>query len=98
MANLPNGFNAGWISRLFEDVSLLFSLLKDLWKGVYRDVSFRSVMVFFGAILYVLLPTDLIPDFVPGLGQIDDAAVLVLCLKLLEKDLFRYKEWKKGGL
>jgi uncharacterized membrane protein YkvA (DUF1232 family) len=95
MANIPNKLlNASFLSRLFEDGKLLLLLIKDYWNGVYRDVSIWSILVFSIGIIYILSPIDIIPDFNLGIGQIDDAVVLLLCLNFLEKDLHKYKEWK----
>ena len=95
MANIPNKLlNASFLSRLFEDFKLLFLLVRDYWKGVYRDVSIWSILVFSMGIIYILSPIDIIPDFNLGIGQIDDAVVLLLCLNFLEKDLYKYKEWR----
>jgi uncharacterized membrane protein YkvA (DUF1232 family) len=95
MANIPNKLlNTSFLSRLFEDLKLLFLLIRDYWKGVYRDVSIGSIFVFSIGIIYILSPIDIIPDFNLGIGQIDDAVVLLLCLNFLEKDLYKYKEWK----
>ncbi len=80
--------------RLLEDFKLLVSLIKDYWKGDYRDVSLGSIVVFVLAIVYVLSPIDILPDFIPLLGQIDDAFILLLCLYYLEKDLHKYQNWK----
>ena len=80
--------------RLINDFKLLFSLIKDYWKGVYRDVSIWSILVSSLTIIYILSPIDIIPDFILGIGQIDDAAVLLLCVYFLEKDLYKYQEWK----
>jgi uncharacterized membrane protein YkvA (DUF1232 family) len=80
--------------RLINDFKLLFSLIKDYWKGVYRDVSIWSILVSSLTIIYILSPIDIIPDFILGVGQIDDAAVLLLCVYFLEKDLYKYQEWK----
>lgn len=32
---------------------------------------------------YLALPIDLVPDFLPGVGQLDDAAMLALALRVL---------------
>jgi uncharacterized membrane protein YkvA (DUF1232 family) len=97
MANVPpKFFSFNLLSRLLEDLKLLALLTRDYWSGAYRNVSVWSIAVFFFAIIYILNPMDIIPDFYLGLGQIDDAAVLVLCLNFLEKDLSKYKEWKGG--
>ena len=40
-----------------------------------------------GSLLYVILPTDLIPDFIVGFGQVDDAAVLLYLGKCIYNDL-----------
>jgi uncharacterized membrane protein YkvA (DUF1232 family) len=84
----------GLLTRLFQDLRLLIPLIKDYWKGTYRDVSVKSIVIFVIALAYIVSPFDLIPDYIIGLGQIDDAVILGLSLYFLEKDLRKYKEWK----
>ncbi len=84
----------GLLARLFQDLKLLIPLIKDYWKGTYRDVSVKSIVIFVVALAYIISPIDLIPDYIIGLGQIDDAVILGLSLYFLEKDLRKYKEWK----
>jgi len=85
----------GFLARLFQDLKLLIPLIKDYWKGTYRDVSVKSIVIFVVALAYIISPIDLIPDYIIGLGQIDDAVILGLSLYFLEKDLRKYKEWKE---
>ena len=80
--------------RLFQDLRLLIPLIKDYWNGTYRDVSVKSIVIFVVAFAYIISPIDLIPDYIIGFGQIDDAVILGLSLFFLEKDLQKYKEWK----
>ena len=89
-----NIIKLGLLARLFQNLKLLLPLVKDYWKGAYRDVSAKSLIIFAAAILYIISPIDLIPDYIIGLGQIDDAAILALSLYFMEKDLLKYKEWK----
>jgi uncharacterized membrane protein YkvA (DUF1232 family) len=35
-----------------------------------------------------------IPDIIIGVGYLDDATVVAFCLKLIERELERYKEWQ----
>jgi uncharacterized membrane protein YkvA (DUF1232 family) len=46
------------------------------------------------ALLYVAAPLDLLADFIPGLGLVDDAAVVSLCLGLVREDIARYRAWR----
>ena len=84
----------GLLARLIQNLKLLFPLIRDYLKGSYRDVSAKSIVIFIVALAYIISPIDLIPDWILGLGQIDDAAILALSLYYLEKDLMKYKEWK----
>lgn len=84
----------GLFARLFQSFKLLLPLIKDYWKGAYTDVSIKSIVIFLVVLVYIISPLDLIPDYVPGLGQIDDAAILGLSLFFLEKELLKYKAWR----
>ena len=94
----PTPTHMNLLKRLVEDLRLLILLVRDYSKGRYRNVSPISGIIFLLAIAYLLIPTDLISDFIPGLGQLDDAAFLLACLYFLERDLYRYRDWKKKPL
>lgn len=56
---------------------LLGGLLTD------RRVSNTDKLLVAGAIAYIVMPMDFIPDYIPFLGEIDDLFVLVLALQRL---------------
>lgn len=87
--------NTNLFKRLAVDLRLLMLLLSDFWKGRYRNISPLSGMVFLLALAYLIVPIDLISDFIPGLGQLDDVAFFLACLFFIEKDLYRYRDWKE---
>jgi uncharacterized membrane protein YkvA (DUF1232 family) len=74
--------NLGW-GRFFQLLAHLPSFLK-LFSRLVKDprVNLAPKLVVLGVLVYVVLPTDLVPDFIPGLGQVDDVVVLLAGLKL----------------
>lgn len=84
----------GPLGKFVDDCKLLIALVKDYWHGKYRRIPYWTIAAIVVSLLYVLNPLDLIPDFIPGLGQVDDAAVVAACLLLVRQDLQKYKRWK----
>jgi uncharacterized membrane protein YkvA (DUF1232 family) len=44
-----------------------------------------------GALAYVVLPTDMVPDFIPFVGWIDDALVLKIIMDSAREEVERYR-------
>lgn len=84
------------LGKFISDLYLLFSIIKDYINGKYKVIPWKSVAVIAFALLYVLNPFDIIPDVIPVIGYLDDAAVVAFCLKMVENDLDQYAEWKKS--
>ncbi len=55
-----------------------------------------TIAAIVGTLAYVLCPFDMIPDYIPGIGYLDDAGVLALCLKLVKPDLDKYQNFING--
>jgi uncharacterized membrane protein YkvA (DUF1232 family) len=67
----------GTISEIPNFLRLLYGLITD------SRVNGFDKLVVAGAIAYVLLPVDVIPDFIPFLGEVDDVFLLILALQRL---------------
>jgi uncharacterized membrane protein YkvA (DUF1232 family) len=75
-------------------VRLLVSLLRD------ARVSAPDKAILAGTVIYVIAPIDIIPDFVPFIGQVDDAyLVAIAVLRLLNRaDRNIVMEKWRGGI
>jgi uncharacterized membrane protein YkvA (DUF1232 family) len=47
-------------------------------------------------LFYFALPTDMVPDFIPFVGYVDDITVLLAIFKSLESDIERFLDWEKN--
>lgn len=66
-----------FVSQIPKFVKLMYGLVKD------PRVSTADKAILGAAIVYVFSPIDLIPDFIPFLGQVDDAYVVAIALQRL---------------
>jgi uncharacterized membrane protein YkvA (DUF1232 family) len=80
-------------SQFVADVKILFSMVMDSIKGNYT-ISKTTFATIAGALAYVALPTDVIPDFIPVVGLLDDAFVVNYTLKAIKDELENYKRFK----
>jgi len=66
-----------YMKQLPSYLRLLGGLLTD------KRVSTVDKLLVAGAMAYIIMPVDLIPDFIPFLGEVDDVFVLVMALQRL---------------
>jgi len=82
------------LGRYIEDIIVMLQMLIDYIKGEYKEVPWWVIASVTFAFIYLLSPIDLIPDFIPVIGYLDDAFVIGVCLHLIENDLQLYREWR----
>lgn len=90
--------NKSDLEGIWAKLILLFAIAKDYVAGNYTEIPKRSIIAILGGIIYFLSPVDIVPDFIPVLGFIDDVFVLNLVYKQVVKDLEQYKIWKDEQL
>lgn len=71
-----------------------FRLLLDMLKDPDFKLSKKHLTLIAGALVYVAMPIDLIPDFLPGAGWVDDLALISYVVYLLSDEVTRYKIFK----
>lgn len=93
--DIENKFAKGKaLKALMEQGHVMIQMVKDYVKRDYREVPYWAISAVALALLYVLNPLDVIPDVIFGVGYLDDATVVAFALRLIEKELDKYKAWK----
>jgi uncharacterized membrane protein YkvA (DUF1232 family) len=87
MHNVRNGIH------LFRNRKTLWQMLREVFRGQYR-MSFITTAIAVIAIFYIVFPFDVVPDFIPVVGWLDDGLVIYLLLKRLVKETQRFNRHK----
>lgn len=81
----------GW--QLFKNRRTLGCMFREVFSRKYRMSLFTNLVLVFG-ILYVLFPFDLVSDFIPFAGWLDDGFVIFLVIKRLQRETQRFNRYK----
>lgn len=79
------------LSSAKETLSLIRDYLCDVSTGKYKDYELKKLTIIVGAIIYVVTPIDLFPDFIPA-GFVDDLSILGWAASQAVAELRKYKE------
>lgn len=87
----------GSLTEIWDNLQLLLELVSAWRNGEYRKIPTGSIVTILASIIYFVSPIDLMPDFLIGLGIVDDAAVIGFVLKQITTDLEKFKVWKENN-
>ena len=81
---------------VLAELRTILELLRAWAQDEYSGVSNANLLLIVGAVVYFLMPVDLVPDFILGLGFADDAAVIAWVVGAVRDELAKSKAWQPG--
>ena len=87
----------GPLEAVWDDLSILMRLLKSYCKGEYRTIPISTLLILVTTVIYFVMPIDLIPDVLIGMGLLDDATLIGITLKSFQADLQKFKAWEENS-
>lgn len=78
----------------WETLQSLFRLIKLSASGEYTGVPSTTVVAAVAVLIYFLSPIDLIPDFIPVVGLLDDMALVAWFSTSIKHELDKFHEWE----
>ena len=82
------------LKNVWSDLQMLLSLVKAYRKKEYTDVPWKTIIYSAAAIVYFVSPIDLVPDFIPIAGFLDDITIITFVVKSLKEDIEKFKIWQ----
>lgn len=80
--------------QLFEVAFTLVRLVQNYITGEYRQIQTSTIVSGLAVLLYVLNPIDLIPDFIPVLGFMDDLSLISWFIGKFQTEITRFRDWE----
>lgn len=81
--------------QLFDVALTLVRLVRSYADGSYREIQTSTVVSGLAVLLYVLSPIDLIPDFIPLVGFLDDLSLVSWFVGKFHGEITRFREWEQ---
>ena len=84
------------LAPVVEELRTMIELLRAWAGGTYTGVASANLLLVVGAVVYFLMPADLVPDFIPGLGFVDDVAVVTGVIGAVREELAKFRASQAG--
>ena len=81
--------------QLLNTMLTVVRLVRYYVSGDYRQISTKTIVAGLAVLLYVLSPIDLIPDFIPVVGFLDDLSLISWFVASFQVEINRFREWEK---
>jgi uncharacterized membrane protein YkvA (DUF1232 family) len=82
------------IKGVQDKIKIFIRMLKAYYTGQYREIPWKSIVFITAALLYFIAPFDMVPDFIPVTGLIDDVSIIVWVYKQIGTDMQQFLDWE----
>mgnify|MGYP002851512320 FL=1 len=84
--------------KLNESLRLFIRMVNAYTSKEYTYVPWKTICLLVAGLIYFIYPIDLIPDFIPIAGIIDDVALIAWIYDSIREDIDNFLEWEKTKL
>ncbi|HTO15530.1 MAG TPA: DUF1232 domain-containing protein [Edaphocola sp.] len=84
------------IIRIFQKRKIIIPMFKDFYAGRYQ-MPWARMLLFVFTLAYLIWPLDIVPDFIIGLGWIDDIIIFAFAADRMEEELIKYQQFKNAN-
>ena len=83
-------------AKLNDSIRLFIRIINAYTSKEYTYVPWKTICLIVAGLIYFIYPVDLIPDFIPVSGLIDDVALIAWIYESIQDDIEKFLEWEKS--
>ncbi|WP_167852057.1 YkvA family protein [Hymenobacter elongatus] len=93
LADKKSGDNK--FQQLLSVMLTVVRMVKSYVSGAYRQIETQTILSGLGVLLYTLSPIDLVPDFIPVVGFLDDLSLMSWFVGSFQGEITKFREWEQ---
>ena len=78
-------------------IKTFIRMLRAFRSGAYTEIPWMTILTVVGALIYFITPIDLIPDFIPVAGYLDDFGLILAVFNRFKADINTFQAWEKSN-
>ena len=84
-------------TKLNNSLRVFIRIINAYSSKEYTYVPWKTICLIVAGLIYFIYPVDLIPDFIPVTGLIDDVAFIAWIYDSIKEDIDKFLEWEKSS-
>jgi uncharacterized membrane protein YkvA (DUF1232 family) len=92
--NLELGENE--LKGVLSYIKTFIRMLRAFKSGQYQDIPWVTILMIASALIYFVTPLDLIPDFIPITGFVDDFSLIMAIFNRFRDDVLAFQAWENS--
>ncbi|KAA9327464.1 DUF1232 domain-containing protein [Hymenobacter busanensis] len=84
-------------AQLIDIMLTVVRLVRGYISGSYRQVETGTIVSGIAVLLYTLSPIDLVPDFIPVVGFLDDLSLMSWFIGKFQDEITRFRDWETSS-
>ena len=85
------------VIRFRERIKVMVRMTKAYVNGSYREIPWKSIVALTAALIYFVTPLDLVPDFIPVAGLLDDFTIIIWVYNSVKSQIDDFIQWEIGN-
>jgi len=84
------------LSAVWRDLRTMMRLVLRWANRSYQRVSWTPLVLIVGALIYFVVPVDVLPDTLGAIGFVDDVTVISTVVGRVRHELERFRDWEQA--
>ena len=84
------------LKGIMGTIKTFIRMLRAFRSGQYQKFSWVTVLMVVAALLYFVMPLDLLPDFIPVTGYVDDFSIILMVFNRFKGDIVAFQAWENS--